>query len=63
MKINEYLAERDFETNHPQATNYLGATLGFYGVLLTLQDSPFKMASGVAIVVTGFLVTLWEFGE
>lgn len=23
MKINEYLTERDFETNHPQATNYL----------------------------------------
>lgn len=23
MKINEYLAERDFEKNHPQATNYL----------------------------------------
>lgn len=23
MKINEYLAERDFEKSHPQATNYL----------------------------------------
>lgn len=23
MKLREYLAERDFETNHPYATNYL----------------------------------------
>lgn len=23
MKLREYLDERDFETNHPQATNYL----------------------------------------
>lgn len=52
-------------TKHTQnvLTNYLGAVLGFYGVLLTLQDSPFKMVSGITIVLTGFLLTLWEFGE
>lgn len=44
-------------------TNYLGATLGFYGVLLTMQDSPLKMIMGVMLVVTGLLLTLWEFGE
>lgn len=52
-------------TKHTQnvLTNYLGATLGFYGVLLTLQDSPLKMIMGVMLVVTGLLLTLWEFGE
>lgn len=44
-------------------TNYLGAVFGFYGVILTLQDSPFKMVSGITLVAIGFLLTLWEFGE
>ena len=44
-------------------TNYLGAAVGFYAVLLTLQDSPLKMISGIMLGLTGFLLTLWEFGE
>lgn len=52
-------------TKHTQnvLTNYLGAVLGFYGVLLTLQDSPLKMVSGIILGITGLLLTLWEFGE
>lgn len=52
-------------TKHTQnvLTNYLGAALGFYGVLLTLKDSPLKMITGIMFGVTGFLLTLWEFGE
>lgn len=44
-------------------TSYLGAALGFYGVLLTLQDSPLKIILGIMLGVTGLLLLLWEFGE